>query len=279
MTAQRFQVTPQRRALLNTIRLAEGTWAGGKDDGYRIMFGGGQFDASQFGKGHPDRVVRTPGYASAAAGAYQFLPTTWRETQSRRGLDPKDFSPAAQDEAALALVARRGALDLFDKEGLTPEVLHKLAPEWASLPTLAGKSYHDQPVKKRDELQKFYQAQLAAAGGATGAGAMGTSATGTSAGAAPAAAPTPAATTTAAAATATPATAGDGFNWQDQAVMKMAAQAMQTPITAVQMPFRQLQGFAQDLLGTRPQQGPAGPAPRKADPNQLFKLLGINLLG
>ena len=36
-----FAITPERRALLNTIRYAEGTWAGGDDIGYRIMFGGG----------------------------------------------------------------------------------------------------------------------------------------------------------------------------------------------------------------------------------------------
>ena len=36
-----FAITAERRALLNTIRFAEGTWADGDDIGYRIMFGGG----------------------------------------------------------------------------------------------------------------------------------------------------------------------------------------------------------------------------------------------
>ena len=35
-----YAVTPERRALLNTIRFAEGTWAQGHEVGYRIMFGG-----------------------------------------------------------------------------------------------------------------------------------------------------------------------------------------------------------------------------------------------
>ena len=37
-----FAITPERRALLNTIRYAEGTWANGDDVGYRILFGGGK---------------------------------------------------------------------------------------------------------------------------------------------------------------------------------------------------------------------------------------------
>ena len=36
-----YVITPERRALLNTIRFAEGTWKGGADVGYRVMFGGG----------------------------------------------------------------------------------------------------------------------------------------------------------------------------------------------------------------------------------------------
>ena len=35
-----YVITPERRALLNTIRFAEGTWKGGFDIGYRVMFGG-----------------------------------------------------------------------------------------------------------------------------------------------------------------------------------------------------------------------------------------------
>ena len=35
-----YVITPERRAMLNTIRFAEGTWKGGLDVGYRVMFGG-----------------------------------------------------------------------------------------------------------------------------------------------------------------------------------------------------------------------------------------------
>jgi hypothetical protein len=60
-----YGITPERRALLNTIRFAEGTWIGGSQEGYRVLYGGDRFgDLSR----HPDIVVRHR-YASAAAGA------------------------------------------------------------------------------------------------------------------------------------------------------------------------------------------------------------------
>ena len=51
----RFAITPERRALLNTIRYAEGTWARGENLGYRIMFGGGlmpHLERHQIGRAH-----------------------------------------------------------------------------------------------------------------------------------------------------------------------------------------------------------------------------------
>ncbi len=149
-----YGITPERRALLNTIRFAEGTWIGGSQEGYQVLYGGDRFeDLSR----HPDIVVRRR-YASAAAGAYQFLPTTW--DQAAEELQLRDFRPASQDQAALHLVHERGALQRFDRHGLTAEVLARLAPEWASLPTLDGVSHYGQPVKDRSELQRFYQREL-----------------------------------------------------------------------------------------------------------------------
>ncbi|MEB3264062.1 MAG: endolysin [Synechococcus sp.] len=150
-----YAITPERRALLNTIRYAEGTWANGGDLGYWIMFGGGLMDSLER---HPNRVVRSARYASAAAGAYQFMPFTW--TMASRALGLAGFHPHAQDQAALFLVQRRGALALADQGELTPQLVAKLAPEWASFPTLAGSSYYGQPVKRYEELRRFYQANL-----------------------------------------------------------------------------------------------------------------------
>jgi lysozyme len=151
-----YAITPERRALLNTIRYAEGTWANGQDVGYRILFGGSLFDSLDR---HPNRVMRTARYASAAAGAYQFMPFTW--DMVTRALGIPDFQPDSQDQAALFLVQRRGALHLADRGELTPDLAARLAPEWASFPTLAGHSYYGQPVKRFDDLRRFYDETLA----------------------------------------------------------------------------------------------------------------------
>ena len=151
-----FAITPERRALLNTIRFAEGTWANGDDIGYRIMFGGGLMPSLER---HPDRVVRTARYASAAAGAYQFMPFTWNLVSRTLGFAA--FAPPLQDQGAIFLIQRRGALALADQGQFTPQLAAKLAPEWASFPTLAGRSYYGQPVKRFHDLKRFYDDNLA----------------------------------------------------------------------------------------------------------------------
>lgn len=150
-----FAITPERRALLNTIRYAEGTWANGHDVGYRIMFGGGLMPSLDR---HPNRVIYSSRYASAAAGAYQFMPFTWTMVTQKLGLN--GFDPDSQDQGALYLIQRRGALHLADRGELTEELAAKLSPEWASFPTLAGQSYYGQPVKRFDELKRFYEGNL-----------------------------------------------------------------------------------------------------------------------
>ena len=150
----RYELTPKRRALLNTIRYAEGTWKDGEDKGYRIMYGGGQFqDLSR----HPERVI-VKRYTSAAAGAYQFLPKTWKGVAKELKLS--SFEPRHQDQAALHLVERRGALKEIDRKGLTRNAMAKLAPEWASFPTWTGRSAYGQPVKSPQDLASFYSSNL-----------------------------------------------------------------------------------------------------------------------
>lgn len=154
---------------LNVLRVAEGTDG---PNAYTTMFGGGQFkDLSR----HPDQVNRAGGYASAAAGAYQFMPKTWESASKALGL--KDFSPANQDKAALWLIKQRG-IDP-DTAAFTRENVAKLAPEWASLPTLKGTSYYNQPVKAFGELEKVWSATKPAGGSAAaqGGGSGGSGAT------------------------------------------------------------------------------------------------------
>ena len=152
-------ITARRRALLDTIAYAEGTWdSQANRPRYDITFGYQKFDPS---KPHPDRVVRSGGYASAASGAYQFMPRTWAGAHGGQNVA---MTPQNQDVAALRLVQGRGALGRFDKEGLTPGVVDQLAPEWASFPTAKGGSYYGQPSKPYDRLRKFFEQRLAAAG-------------------------------------------------------------------------------------------------------------------
>lgn len=144
---------PEVRSLLNTIRYAEGTPG---ESGYRTMFGGSKFDVSK-GWRHPDKVIKTDGYASAAAGGYQYLPGTWEGAAKALGLP--DFSPKSQDLGALYLIDRRGGLDPFLKGEKFGTVINKLAPEWASLPTSGGGSYYGQPSKPLGDLYKYYEQQ------------------------------------------------------------------------------------------------------------------------
>lgn len=146
---------PAIQNALRVIRFAEGTERGGPDS-YRVMFGGGLAPDL---KRHPDKVINRGGYSSSAAGAYQFLTPTWQSSASALGLT--DFGPRSQDLAATRLIRNRlmsiGGLSTLEKEGFSPRVSAALAPEWASLPTLEGRSYYGQPVKNLSELQKIYQ--------------------------------------------------------------------------------------------------------------------------
>lgn len=147
-----FRLTPEGQKLLQTIRFAEGT-AG--PQGYQTMFGGGTF--SDLSK-HPDTIVKKGGYSSAAAGAYQFMPGTYKTYASRLGLE--GFTPKEQDLAALALAREKlmgiGGLSALKGEGLSPRVAAALAPAWASFPTLSGGSFYGQPVKPLESLRKVY---------------------------------------------------------------------------------------------------------------------------
>lgn len=121
------------KAFLKVIRSGEGTSDAG---GYSRLFGGGTF--SSFAD-HPRQIVKKSGYNSSAAGAYQFITSSWDETKRVMGL--VDFSPASQDFAAIGRIAARGALaDVI--AGRFDTALGKVAREWASMP---GSPY-GQPV-------------------------------------------------------------------------------------------------------------------------------------
>ncbi|MEW6339602.1 MAG: glycoside hydrolase family 104 protein [Pseudomonadota bacterium] len=137
---------PNVRAFLAMIRVGEGT-AG--PDGYTKFFGGSHF--SDLSK-HPNVAHTGGGYTSTAAGAYQFLYSTWQQLAAQYGLT--DFSPASQDIGAVALIKQQGALaDVM--AGRIATAIRKCNRIWASL---AGSPYGQPTLTMADDLANFVNA-------------------------------------------------------------------------------------------------------------------------
>lgn len=137
---------PNVRAFLMMIRIGEGT-AGA--DGYTKFFGGSHF--SDLSK-HPNVAHTGGGYTSTAAGAYQFLYSTWQQIAAQYGLP--DFSPASQDIGAVALIKQQGALaDVM--AGRIATAIRKCNRIWASL---AGSPYGQPTLTMADDLANFVNA-------------------------------------------------------------------------------------------------------------------------
>lgn len=137
------------RAFLALLRWCEGTSG---ENGYRTIVGGSLFtDFSD----HP-RLLKSGTFSSGkewkstAAGAYQFLASTWDECKS--ALDLPDFSPESQDQAAVFLIKRRGALHAIE-EGDLDNAITICNKEWASLP---GSPY-GQPTKSMDSCRVIFE--------------------------------------------------------------------------------------------------------------------------
>jgi muramidase (phage lysozyme) len=133
------------------IKAGEGTSG---SNGYNTMFTGAQFsDTSK----HPRQINSSNGLSSDAAGAYQFLSTTWDGAKNALGLT--DFSPASQEKAGKYLAQQRGlqADTVFTDKASFLKELDKIAPEWASMPTVAtGTSYYGQGGLTPDEAWRIY---------------------------------------------------------------------------------------------------------------------------
>lgn len=140
------------RAFLDMLAVSEGTYGHG-DNGYNVLVGGDLFH--DYGK-HPNVLVtlNKAGLKSTAAGRYQFLKRTWDSLAAKLHLT--DFSPAAQDVAALELIAERGAADDV-RSGRFADAVAKCAPIWASLP---GAGYG-----QRESSLKALEAAYIRAGG------------------------------------------------------------------------------------------------------------------
>lgn len=132
---------------LATLKYAEGT----QDKSYSTAFSGKQYDNN---KPHPGTVYTSKsGRSSAAHGAYQFMPDTWKDIHG--GKNPP-MTKENQDKAALWLMKNRAGIDP-DKTPITKESVSKLAGTWASFPNAEGKSAYNQPVKNYKELEKIWK--------------------------------------------------------------------------------------------------------------------------
>lgn len=141
----KFDLTPNRRAMLDTIAFAEGT-----GDRYDLLFGYGTFDVNG---PHPNVAVPFGDTTSTAAGRYQFLYSTWQDTIPKIP-QPDLMVPQNQDQAALQRIKDRNALDDVDN-GNIEVAINKLAVEWASFP---GSPY-GQPTKSMADMVNFFYAR------------------------------------------------------------------------------------------------------------------------
>ncbi len=111
------------------------------------LFGGLHFGSFA---DHPRKVITKNGYTSSAAGAFQIIEKTWDGLVKEYGF--ADFSRASQEQAAVALLIRRKALDLFIA-GHFDEAIAQLGYEWASLPS--GK--YPQPKISMARARQVYE--------------------------------------------------------------------------------------------------------------------------
>jgi muramidase (phage lysozyme) len=149
-TPQNVSPAARIQALLDMISYAEGTFRDG-GRGYNIRLGGSTFDNS---RPHPGTVISSGQWSSNAHGAYQFLSPTWKGVNQGQN---RPMTPENQDKAAINLIQNRG---VNPSAPLTQQAIARLAPEWASLPTMGGASYYGQPVKRLPDLLEFYNRRL-----------------------------------------------------------------------------------------------------------------------
>ena len=172
------------KALLDTIAYAEGTGAS-----YGTIYGGavvpeleaGDLTVAEVLKMQKTGKVRgrdagykKDGYNSDATGRYQFMSYVLEEEVRKQKIDKSEkFTPALQDKLILGRISRvRGVTpEMIESEGLSNNVIDRLAPEFASFPNLMGPdakgnvgtntSYYGQGGKSAEQLKSNYDANLA----------------------------------------------------------------------------------------------------------------------
>jgi lysozyme len=130
------------RAFAYMIMCAEGTTA----NDYFTMFGGSRLSSLE---SHPGtRIIN--GVKHSAAGAFQFLASTWANLKSKLALT--DFSETSQNAAFVELLRGRKALAAV-MSGDVVGAVYLVRKEWASLP---GAGY-GQRERTLSQVQEWYQ--------------------------------------------------------------------------------------------------------------------------
>ena len=173
-----FYISPEERRMLDAISGAEGT------KGYGTVYGGrnipelamGEMTINQVlnmqetGMYKGQSVYAKDEYDSTATGRYQFMPVVLREEAERAGLNlnTTKFTPELQDELILRRIRRmRGVTPgMLKSEGMSDQVIDRLAPEFASFPNLfgpdhkgrdiQGTSFYGQGGKSADFIKDLY---------------------------------------------------------------------------------------------------------------------------
>tara|TARA_Y100000015_G_scaffold33472_1_gene33531 strand:- start:13 stop:1038 length:1026 start_codon:yes stop_codon:yes gene_type:complete len=173
-----FYISPEERRMLDAISGAEGT------KGYGTLYGGrnipelarGEMTINQVlnmqetGMYKGQSVYAKDEYDSTATGRYQFMPVVLREEAERAGLNlnTTKFTPELQDELILRRIRRmRGVTPgMLKSEGMSDQVIDRLAPEFASFPNLfgpdhkgrdiQGTSFYGQGGKSADFIKDLY---------------------------------------------------------------------------------------------------------------------------
>lgn len=143
------------QAFLEMIRHCEGTMY---PDGYYFYFGSREDNDKRLpdlhdhpGVSYAQHYVNKAGKSitTTAAGAYQFIHSTWRGLQAKLSLP--DFEEHSQDLAALELLSEQNCVSRL-MEGDFNYALSKANTIWASLPG-AGV---DQPERSLAEVTSLY---------------------------------------------------------------------------------------------------------------------------
>jgi murein DD-endopeptidase MepM/ murein hydrolase activator NlpD len=161
--------------MLRAVSFAEGT-----SKGYGIIYGGTNVPELERGELTVSEVLemqrtgkvrgRNAGYKrdsynSDATGKYQFMSYTLSEEVQRQGVSLNEkFTPTLQDKLILGRISRmRGVTpELLKREGMSANVMDRLAPEFASFPysPKGNKSFYGQPVKSPQSIQNVYKQAL-----------------------------------------------------------------------------------------------------------------------